>query len=207
MIAGLWGRKVGMTQVFSAQKVVPVTVINTADWVITDIKTQERDGYDAIQVGHCKKRFTGEAFSPEWLKKKRHYFSVVREIKQDKPVEGIEVGQLLALDKIFAEGDQIDTTGTSKGFGFAGVVKRYGFAGGRASHGDSTGRKPGSIGTYRTQGRVIKNKKLPGHYGCERKTVSKLKIVSIKPEHQLVLVEGSIPGKPGSLVFMRKRGV
>ena len=207
MSAGLWGRKVGMTQIFSAQKVIPVTVINTADWVITNVKTVERDGYGAIQVGHRKKRFAGDSFSTEWLKKKKHYFSAVREIKVNKPVEGLEIGQPLVLDKIFAQGDKIDATGISMGHGFAGVVKRYGFAGGRGSHGDSTGRKPGSIGSYRTQGRVIKGKRLPGHYGCKQKTVANLTVVSIKPEHQLILVQGSIPGKPGSLVFMRKREV
>lgn len=206
MIAGLWGRKVGMTQVFSAQKVVPVTVINADDWVVTDIKTQERDGYHAVQVGQKKKRFAEKVFSPEWLRKKKEYFGVVREIKLEKPVEGIEIGSSLPLETVVKQGDTIDILGVTKGHGFTGVVKRHGFGGGRASHGDVTGRRPGAIGSFRSRGKVMKNKRLPGHYGCEHQTVRNITVVSVVPEHKLILVKGAVPGKPGSLLFMRKQG-
>jgi large subunit ribosomal protein L3 len=205
MITGLWGRKIGMTQLFNKDKVLPVTAIDITGWYVTDIKTVARDGYDAVQLGLLRNRYIEQAFSQDWLKTLKHYFMVVREIRLAKSVDGVVVGQQAQTFLTqFAEGQVVDVVGTTKGCGFAGVVRRHGFTGARASHGSKMGKRPGSLSFMRSQGRVIKGKKMPGHMGTERRVMKNLSIAKIEHDARIFFVKGSVPGKSGSLVFVRK---
>lgn len=203
---GLWGKKVGMTQVFAENKVVPVTVIDVSHWYITNVRTQERDGYNAVQVACLRDRYQEAAFEASWVKTPKKYFTFIREIRIDADPASlnIEVGKPADLLSGLQEGQKVDVFGTSKGRGFCGVVKRHGFAGGGASHGSRMGNRPGSLSYMRSQGRVPKGKKLPGHFGNESKFVSNLKVVNVKPEQNVILLKGAVPGGSGSLIFIRK---
>ena len=206
MLSGLWGKKIGMTQVFSKENmVVPVTVIDLDNWYITEIKTKNRDGYDAIQVGHLKKKYSDQPFANDWIKKPKTYFEFLKEIKLEKePETSFEVGQALDINSVIQAGENVNVFGITKGKGFQGVVKRHGFSGGPASHGPRFGRWPGSIGFMHSQGKVMKGKKLPGHMGVDQRVMRNLKVIRIQDEAKIVLVKGSIPGSSGSLVFMQK---
>lgn len=204
MVNGLWGKKIGMTQVFSEEnKVVPVTVIDVAHWYVTQIKTLETDGYNAIKLGCVKQKYTDQSFSPQWLSEPRKYFSAFKEVPMDAGTEGIEIGKPLDWN-VIVQGDTVDVFGITKGAGFQGVVKRHGFSGGRASHGATFGRFTGSLSFMRSRGRVIKGKRMPGHMGVDRRVMKNLRVIKVEPEAQVVLVKGSVPGKTGSLVFVRK---
>jgi len=202
-LTGVWGRKIGMTQVFAQNKSVPVTVVATDHWVVTNIRTRERDGYSGIQVGCLRKRYRKETFSPEWLKKMKNYFFVVHEIKTDEDPAAGSIGTVCTAD-VFATGDMADVSGVSRGLGFIGVYKRYGFGGAAKTHGSKMGKKPGSLGFTRRSGEVSKGKKLPGHGGTLAKTVKNLSVVNVDANAHIILVKGSIPGKAGSVVFVRK---
>lgn len=204
MINGFWGRKVGMTQLFSGDRVVPVTLVDASSWVVVGHKTQGRDGYNALQLACPRKRYQGESFSTSWLKDKKHYFLFVKEVKVNEPVDSFEVGKTIDLSAYFAEGEKLDATGTTKGCGFAGVMRRHNFAGGRGSHGCKQGARPGSISSLRTCGKVFKGKGMPGHMGVDQKTMQNLYVIKILKEQNVLAVKGSIPGKAGSLVFLRK---
>lgn len=204
MVLGMWGRKIGMTQVFSENKVVPVTVIDTTNWIATGVRTAAKDGYDALQIGCLRKRYTAQPFSMEWLKKPAQYFQYVREVKCDEAVDQSVIGQPVDGHSIFLQGQKVDVAGWSIGRGFAGVYKRHGFGGAAKSHGSMMGRSPGSIGGLRTSGRVIKGKRMAGHMGAERVMVKQLRVVDIDAQHGALLVKGAVPGKAGSLVFVRK---
>ncbi len=207
MVSGMWGKKIGMTQIFADDRVIPVTAINVAGWLVTNIKTRERDGYYAVQVGCVKKRHTGKGFSKSWLKQPKEYFTVLREIRLHEKPENISVGQAADFYTLLAEGDQVDAFGKSRGRGFAGVVKRHNFSGAPASHGATMGKTTGSIGFMTSQGKVIKGKKMPGHMGAAQCMMKNLDVVKIEKEAQIILVKGSIPGHKGSLVFIRKANV
>ena len=205
MVNGLWGKKIGMTQVFSDDnKVVPVTVIDISNWYITQIKTKEKDGYTAVQIGRVKDRFAKESFSNSWLSDPQKYFSSFKEVPVDEEAAGVEVGQAADAAQFVAEGDMVDVFGITKGAGFQGVVKRHGFAGGGASHGSTFGRRPGSLSFMRTRGRVVKGKAMPGHMGVQRRVMKNLEVVKVEPDARVLVVKGSVPGKSGSLVFVRK---
>ncbi len=206
MLNGIWGRKIGMTQVFSDENVlVPVTGIDLNHWIITNIKTKERDGYEAIQVGNMRKRYQGQLFSKDWLQKPKKYFEVLKEVNVTvQPEEPFEIGQHIDHTTILSTGQQMHVFGWTKGRGFQGVVKRHGFSGGPASHGPRFGRWPGAIGFMRSQGKVSKGKKLPGHMGTEKRVMKKLEVVKINDEAKIALIKGSVPGGAGSLVFMQK---
>lgn len=205
MLKGVWGRKIGMTQIFSANnKVVPVTVIDVDNWLVTNIKTKDKDGYDAVQCGALRKKYIGKDFSDSWLKKPKHYFSCFKEIKREELTQDVVVGQPLNFATMLDEGQLVDVFGITKGKGFQGVVKRHGFSGGRASHGPRFGRIPGSLSFMRRQGRVIKGKKLPGHMGMVKRVMKKLEVVRVQADAKVVLVKGSVPGGSGSLVFIQK---
>ncbi len=202
MMKGLWGKKIGMTQVFSdAQKVIPVTVIDLGNWYITQVKTKENDGYSAVKLGHVKGRYAEQTFSADWLQEPKKYFSAFKEVPFDGEIE-LSVGQPADVAAILVKGDSVDVFGITKGAGFQGVVKRHGFAGGRASHGATFGRFPGGLSFMRSRGRVIKGRKMPGHMGVERRVMKNLEVVKVEPS--VVLVKGSVPGKAGSLVYVRK---
>jgi large subunit ribosomal protein L3 len=202
---GLWGKKIGMTQVFSDEKkVVPVTAIDLSNWYVTQIKDKEVDGYNAVQLGCVRDRYVGQNFSIDWLKNPRKYFGALKEVKIENSTLNIEVGQLASLSTLLSEGDIVDVFGITKGAGFQGVVKRHGFAGGRASHGATFGRFTGSLSFMRSRGRVIKGKGMPGHMGVNRRVMKNLKVIKVKSDANVVLVKGSVPGKSGSLVFIQK---
>ncbi len=204
MATRLWGKKVGMTQVFSNNKVMPVTAIDVAHWVVTNVKTQERDGYAAVQVGLLRDRYTTQAFNAEWLTQPRKYFYYLREIAFDGDVTTMQVGQPIGFNELLNAGQFVDVVGTSIGRGFAGVVKRHDFNGPPGSHGSNMGKRPGSSSSYRSQGRIIKGKKFPGHMGADTQVMRNLEVVSINKDANIVLVKGSVPGKIGSLLCIRK---
>jgi large subunit ribosomal protein L3 len=203
MIQGLIGRKLGMTQVFDeAGEVHPVTVIECGPNVVTQVKTSETDGYEAVQLGFgLDKRLN----KPEQGHRKASGFQsrVLREVKADD-TGTFEVGQVIKVDA-FATGELVDVTGTSKGRGFQGGVKRHGFKGGPRTHGQSDRlRAPGSIGATSTPGRVFKGLRMAGHMGAERVTVQNLRVIRVDSERNILLVEGSIPGPNNGLVMGRR---
>ena len=138
-------QKLVLTQIFSGEKVVPVTAINVGSWVVTRIKTAERDGYNALQIGCVKKRYQGQDFSADWVKKPKQYFSFIREVKIADGIETYTVGQVVEATSLLTTDDFVDVFGRTKGCGFAGVVRRYNFGGPPASHGSTMGNKPGSL--------------------------------------------------------------
>lgn len=205
MIQTLWGRKIGMTQVFASDnKVVPVTVIDLSNWVILQRKTIKHDGYEAIQVGYLRSKYQGKDLSMEWLKDKKNHFMFIKEIRCEDSTLHV-LGSMLSGENIFQDGSSIDITGPTIGKGFQGCVKRYGFTGGRASHGDKLGRKPGSLSGLRTCGRVFKGKRMPGHMGTNQHTVQNLTLVRHDVSHNILLVKGSVPGKIGNLLRIKNR--
>ena len=204
MEKGLIGRKLGMAQVFSETgAAIPVTVIEVGPCVITQKKTKEIDGYDAIQLGfgRAKQKNVTKPIQGHLRKADRGLFQVLREFRMISPHD-YEEGYELRADT-FEVGDYIDVVGRSKGNGFAGVIKRHGFKGGRATHGSMFHRAPGSIGASAYPSRVFKGRKLPGHMGDRRKTVQNLIIVGVKPDKNLILVKGSVPGSKNSIVFVK----
>jgi len=203
-ITGVWGRKIGMTQVFVNDKVVPVTAINIADWHITNVKTKERDGYEALQVGLVKDRYKDEKYSKEWIKKPSCYYSFIREIPLKEALKDVVIGKPINFSEFMILGEKVDVFGMTIGKSFAGVVKRWRFAGPPASHGHTMGNRPGSIGSLVKSGHVVKGKKLPGHMGCDNRVMQNLPVIMVKSETKTLLVKGSIPGKSGNLVFIRK---
>ena len=203
MIKGFLGRKLGMTQMFDETGVVhPVTVVEAGPCVVTQVKTEEKDGYSAVQLGFgLDKRLN----KPEQGHRRASGFQsrTLREVKADDVAE-FEVGQVLKAD-IFAQGEVVDVTGTSKGRGFQGGVKRHGFRGGPKTHGQSDRhRAPGSIGSSATPGRVFKGLRMAGHMGNERVTVQNLRVLRVDPDRNLLLIEGSVPGPNKGLVIIRR---
>ncbi|MDQ5890312.1 MAG: large subunit ribosomal protein [Candidatus Dependentiae bacterium] len=201
------GIKVGMTQVFDdARNVIPVTVIECGQWIITQIKTVENDGYNALQIGKLRKRFQGDAFTSEMLEKKSMHFLHIREVRCES-TQGYELGAMISLDNVlFEEKMIVSVTGVSTGRGFQGVVKRLGYTGGPATHGSMFGRRPGAIGSMRTQGEVIKGKGLPGHHGDNTVTTRGLRVVKVDRENGVILVKGAVPGRKNSLLYLSKQG-
>ncbi|HSC25189.1 MAG TPA: 50S ribosomal protein L3 [Candidatus Babeliales bacterium] len=204
MATGIWGRKIGMTQVFLNDKIVPATAIDIAGWYITNIKTIERDGYNAIQVGKVKERYQSETYSKDWIKKPSRYYSFICEIPLKQLTNDFVIGKHIDFSQMIALGERVDVRGKTIGKSFAGVVKRHRFAGPPASHGSTMGNRPGSIGSLVKSGHVVKGKKLPGHMGCDNQMMKNLEVVMVETETKTLLVKGSIPGKTGTLVFIRK---
>lgn len=202
---GLIGKKLGMTSVFTPDgRYLPVTVVQVGPCVVTQIKTKERDGYNALQLGFGEKKAsrTTKPLKGHFQKSGGQNFAFLKEVGVDDP-EAYELGQTIGLD-LFEVGERVDVIGTTKGRGFSGVMKRHGFGGGRKTHGSKCHRVPGSIGCSAWPSKVIKGKKLPGHYGVERKTARNLEIVDIRPEENLILLKGPIPGHRQALVTLNK---
>ena len=202
---GLIGKKLGMTSVFTPDgRYVPVTVVLAGPCVVTQIKTVERDGYNALQLGFGEKKAsrTTKPLQGHFQRSGGQNFASAKEVGVEDP-SAYEVGQTIGLD-LFEVGERVDVIGTTKGRGFAGVMKRHGFAGGRATHGCKVHRAPGSIGCSAWPSKVIKGKKLPGHYGVERKTARNLEIIDIRPDENLILVKGAIPGHRQAMVMLNK---
>ena len=203
MIQGLIGKKLGMSQIFDDTGLAyPVTVLEVGPCVVTQIKTPERDGYSAVQLGFgLDKRLN----RPERGHRQASGFMsrTLREVPASDTAD-MAVGQVITADA-FAEGDLVDVTGTSKGRGFQGVVKRHGFRGGPKTHGQSDRlRAPGSIGSSATPGRVFKGMRMAGRMGNDRVTIQNLRVLRVDPERNLLLVEGSVPGANESLVMVRR---
>jgi large subunit ribosomal protein L3 len=202
---GILGTKLGMTQIYTDDsKVVPVTVIQAGPCVVTQVKTMERDGYQAVQMAYAE-ALRGKTIKPAaghfkaaGVKPMRHLI----ELRTDTASE-YAPGQEITVE-IFQPGDQTDVIGVSKGKGFAGPMKRHGFAGMGGSHGtERKHRSPGSIGASATPSRVFKGTRMAGQMGNERVTVLNLEVVSSDPERHLLLLRGAVPGATGSLVMIR----
>jgi len=203
---GIIGKKIGMTRVFNQEgQAIPVTIIEAGPCPVVQVKTQDKDGYDAIQLGFEEKRkklFTLPLlghFERAKVQPKR----ILREIKADQ-VEKFKMGQELKVD-IFAAGEKVNVTGVSKGLGFQGVVRRHKFHGGPKTHGQSDRpRAPGSIGSSSYPSRVFKGQRMAGRMGGERVTVRNLEVVGMDREKNLLLVKGAVPGKRNSYLIIRK---
>jgi large subunit ribosomal protein L3 len=206
MSIGLIGRKVGMTQVFQDDgTMVAVSVLAIEPNTVTRLRTTERDGYTAVQLGtdSAKKLTKPEAGQLKDLPKAAQKLATIREFRVDS-VDGYELGQTVALGDLFADGDLVDVTGVSKGKGFAGQIKRHNFKRGPKTHGSDHHREPGSIGPGTTPGRVYKGLRMAGHMGDDTATIKKLRVVRADPERNLLLVKGSLPGARGSLILVKK---
>ena len=194
-----------MTQVYTETgELVPVTVIEAGPCSVVQVKREETDGYNAIQIGFGskKEKNTSKAALGHFKKAGTSALRHLSEIRLDsEPQE--EPGNTLSVDMFEGEA-KVDVIGTTKGRGFQGVVKRWNFAGGPASHGSMFHRRGGSYGMCQWPGKVIKGKKMPGRFGTDRRTVQNLKVVKILPEKNLILVKGSVPGATGSTVLVRK---
>ena len=205
MVKKLFGKKLGMTRHFLEEgRSVPVTVLKIGPCFVVQKKTVEKDGYNAIQVGYepQKENRINKPLGGHLKAAGKRYFTHLKEIRVNDP-ETFELGQEIKSD-IFGVNELVHVSGTSKGRGFSGVIKRWGFSGGRKTHGSRSHRIPGSIGCSATPGRVQKGKKLPGRMGCQRVTIKNLKVVDIRPEMDVVLVEGAVPGSPNGLVEICK---
>jgi LSU ribosomal protein L3P len=203
---GLMGKKLGMTRLFAQDgRVTPVTVVQAGPCVVTQIKRKETDGYDALQLGfeEAKPRRVSRPLQGHFRKSGGTGFRHLQEFAVEDP-GAYQVGQRLTVDAVFAVGERVDVSGRTKGRGFSGVIKKEGFSGGRTTHGSKCHRIPGSIGSSAWPSRVIKGKGLPGHFGFERKTVQNLEIVDIRPEENLILLRGAIPGPASGLIAIRK---
>ena len=203
MSIGLIGRKVGMTQVFAEDgTMVAVSVVAIGPNTVTRLRTSDRDGYTAVQLGTevARKKLT----KPEAGQlKDLPQVATIREFRVDS-VDDFEVGQTVSLGDLFAAGDEVDVTGVSKGKGFAGHIKRHNFHRGPKTHGSDHHRAPGSIGPGTTPGRVYRGLKMAGHMGDERVTIKKVRVVRTDPDRNLLLVKGSLPGARGSLILVKK---
>jgi len=205
---GIIGRKLGMTRVFSDDgSVVPVTVIAAGPCPVMQIKTQDKDGYCALQLGFDE-REEKELNKPEkghQAKVGKGFFNQLREIRLDS-VDGYEAGQEITVS-IFNAGDKIKVTGTSIGKGFQGPMKRHGFGGLKATHGtEKAHRSGGSIGHNTEPGKVMKGKKMAGHMGARTVTCINLEVYDVRPENNIILVKGQVPGHRNGLVMIRKQG-
>ena len=205
-IKALWGQKVGMTQIFGALgQIIPVTVVLVPPASVTEVLTPAKHGYSAVRVafGATREKSLNKPRLGILKKISAPISRWIREIRLDN-TEGYAVGQLFKAD-VFAPGDYVDVAGTSKGRGFAGAMKRHNFRGGPATHGQSDrARAPGSSGSNTYPGRVFKGKKFPGHFGVESTTVQHLEVVGTRPEQNLLLVKGAVPGPSHSLVYIRQ---
>ncbi len=205
MVKGLIGIKKGMTQSFQDDgTVVPVTLLEVGPCVVTQLKTMENDGYEAVQLGLVSKGKVKRVTKP----RKGHFekagvppTKITREFALLEGSDDIKPGDRFSVN-IFKDISAVDVTGTSKGKGFQGVMRRWGFAGGRATHGSMFHRAPGSIGQASDPSRVFKGTKMPGHQGCERVTTKRLKIVEIDETKNLISVRGAVPGSKNSYVFV-----
>ena len=207
MVKGILGKKIGMTRVFrESGESVPVTVLEVGPCCIIQIKRDEKEGYNAIQLGYQVKgeKKINKPLLGHFREAGKGGFRYLREILVDE-VDSFELGQEITSE-IFTVGDSVTVRGLSKGRGFAGVVKRWGFSGGDAAHGCRSHKVPGSMGASATPSRVMRGKKLPGRMGNQRVAVKNLEVVDVVKEKGLILVKGSVPGSRGGLVEVRIKG-
>jgi large subunit ribosomal protein L3 len=201
-VIGLIGRKRGMTQLFQPDgTMVAVSVLEVVPNTVTRLRTTERDGYTAVQLGTDEKKKLTKPLAGQLGDLPS--LGTLREFRMDD-VTDYEVGQTLAIGDVFADGDLVDVTGVSKGKGFAGHIKRHNFHRGPKTHGSDHHREPGSIGPGTTPGRVYKGVRMAGHMGDERVTTKKVQVVRTDGERNLLMVRGSLPGARGSLILVKK---
>ena len=207
MVNALIGKKLGMSQLFSPDgEVTPVTVIQAGPCTVTQIKSVDRDGYNAVQLGFGEKKpqRTKKPSLGHFKKSGKGPFAVLREVRVDDVGE-FELGQEVSAD-IFQVGELVHVAGRSKGKGFAGTIKRWNFSRGPMSHGGMNKRPPGSIGCSASPSRVIKGRKMPGQMGNRRATVKGLMVVDVRPEENIILIRGAVPGGRNGVVFIKKSG-
>jgi len=202
---GIFGKKIGMTQVFLQNGyLVPVTVIEVGPCKVVQLKTAEKDGYTAVQLGFDemkKEKNVPKGRLGHFKKVSLPPYRFLREVKLDGL--DVAVGNDVTVD-IFNKGDKVSVTGISKGKGFQGVMKRHNYSGGPGSHGSMFNRAPGSIGSSSYPSRVWKNKGLPGHMGSEKTTTKNIEVVDVKKEQNLLIVKGAVPGANGGYLIIRK---
>ncbi|NOY68660.1 MAG: 50S ribosomal protein L3 [Deltaproteobacteria bacterium] len=208
MCKGILGKKLGMTSLFANDgSYIPVTVIEAGPCIVTQIKTLANDGYNALQLGFSekKKHRVNKPLAGHFEKAGEACFAHLKEFKVNNPEE-FTAGQAVTLD-IFSVGDRIDVSGNSKGRGFSGVTKRHGFKLGNKTHGSHSYREPGSIGQCAWPGKVFKGRKLPGRYGNTKNTIRNLQVVDIRPEQNVILVKGAVPGPVNGRLEIKIRGI
>ena len=201
---GLIGKKLGMTQIYTPEGVyIPVTVVETGPCRVAQKKTVSVDGYEAVQLafGETKEKHVNRPEMGHLKKASLPPFRILREFRGNG--DGLELGGTVTVE-IFQKGDRVDITGVTKGKGFQGVMKRHNFAGGPATHGSMFHRAPGSIGSSSYPSRVWKNKKLPGQMGNKQRTIQNLEVVGVRPEENILLIKGAVPGHKGTLLVVRK---
>lgn len=198
----IFGKKIGMTQIFSGEgQLIPVTVIEAGPCKVVQTKTKEKDGYEAFQMGFDeikKEKNVTKGRLGHFKKASLPPYRLLKEVKMD----GLKVGDNITVE-IFNKGDKVSISGISKGKGFQGVMKRHHYKGGPGSHGSMFNRAPGSIGSSSFPSRVWKNKGLPGHMGSEKVTIKNIVIIEIKKEQNLLLIKGSVPGANGDYLMIR----
>ena len=206
MVTGLIGKKVGMTQLFGPDGTVhPATVLKAGPCVVSQVKTAEKDGYEAVQLGLVEAKAHKENKPTEGHFKKAGVppTRVRREMRVKAGGDPLKAGDQVNVS-IFSDGERVDVIGTSRGKGFQGVVKRHHFKGGRASHGSMFHKAPGSIGASSYPSRVVRGMRMGGHMGSKGVTIRNLKVLRVDAENHLLLVEGPVPGGPNSVVVIRK---
>lgn len=204
MTRGIIGRKLGMTQVYSQEgDVLPVTVIEAGPCAVVQKKTLGNDGYNALQLGFSqkKKNKINKPLEGHLKKHKASPYGYLKEFRVEK-VDNYQEGEKITVDA-FNAGDFVDVTGISKGKGFAGVIKRWGFKGGPGSHGSMFHRAPGSIGASAYPSRVFKGRKMPGRLGGDRVTVQNIQVIEVRPNENLILLKGAVPGSRNGVVIIR----
>jgi len=205
MSRGLLGKKIGMTGLFTPQgQYIPATVIELGPCVVTQIKTRDTDGYDALQLGFGAKKTqrVNKPLQGHFKKSGEQCFEHVKEFAVDNPAE-YNLGQEITVS-MFKVGERVDIAGKTKGRGFSGTIKRHGFHRGPMTHGSKNIRQPGSIGCSAWPSRVTKGKKMPGQYGNDRRTMRNLEIIDIRADDNLIMVKGAVPGSELSLVTVNK---
>jgi large subunit ribosomal protein L3 len=207
-LQGLFTFKVGMSTVYDDKgDAVPVTILRFDPWIVSQVKTKDKDGYAAVQLSSGPRRAGRTSKAQKAHLKSSKFFEngalFTREIRQDELPDGVAVGQKVSIES-FAKGDIVKVTAKSRGRGFQGSVKRYGFAGGPAAHGSHFHRQPGSSGNRTWPGRIMPGKKFPGHMGDKQFTVRKVTVVDVIPEDNVILVKGQVPGAANGLVRIMK---
>jgi len=201
MAVGLLGNKIGMTQIFDESgNIIPVTILKVGPCVVTQVKTIEKDGYDSIQIGYGN--VSSKALTqPELGHLQKSNIQPLKYLKEFRINDGNEftIGQVLNVDA-FSEGQLVNVRGKSVGKGFSGLQKRWNFTRGPMTHGSKNHRAPGSIGMATSPGRVLPGKKMSGQLGNKIATIQKLKVIQINPEENILVIKGSVPGKPGNLL-------
>jgi large subunit ribosomal protein L3 len=201
-MVGILGKKLGMTQIYTEDgRAYPVTVIEAGPCCVVQVKTLDKDGYEAVKIGFLEVK-EQRMNKPESGVFKKVGVKPCRILKE-YPISGLKVGEFLTVD-IFTKGDKVSVSGISKGKGFQGVMKRHNYAGGPGGHGSMFNRAPGSIGASSYPSRVWKNQGMPGHMGSERVTVKNIEVVDIRSDQNLLLIKGAVPGGTGTIVEIKK---